>query len=73
MPHARRSCCTSPGWSATLGQLLDEANTARRQGADDVVVDVDRTDGHPTSIRIDPRRDAIDDESCYDISDYSAG
>ena len=57
----------------TLGQLLDEANTARRQGADDVVVDVDRTDGHPTSIRIDPRRDAIDDESCYDISDYSAG
>jgi hypothetical protein len=57
----------------TLGQLLDEADTARRQGADEVVVHVDRADGHPTSIRIDPNRDAIDDESCYDISDYSAG
>jgi hypothetical protein len=57
----------------TLGQLLDEAATARRDGADDVVVHVDPRDGHPTSIRIDPSRDAIDDESCYDISDYSAG
>lgn len=57
----------------TLGQLLAEADTARRQGADEVVVHVDRADGHPTSIRIDPDRDAIDDESCYDISDYSAG
>jgi hypothetical protein len=57
----------------TLGQLLDEADTARRQGADEVMVHVDRADGHPTSIRIDPNRDAIDDESCYDISDYSAG
>jgi hypothetical protein len=57
----------------TLGQLLDEADTARRNGADEVVVHVDPADGHPTSIRIDPSRDAIDDESCYDISDYSAG
>ena len=57
----------------TLGQLLDEAATARRDGADEVVVHVDPRDGHPTSIRIDPSRDAIDDESCYDISDYSAG
>ena len=29
--------------------------------------------GDVTAIRIDPRRDAIDDESCYDVSDYSAG
>ena len=57
----------------TLGQLLDEAATARRDGADEVVVRMDPADGHPTAIRIDPRRDAIDDESCYDISDYSAG
>lgn len=57
----------------TLGQLLDEAATARRDGADEVVVRVDPADRHPTAIRIDPRRDAIDDESCYDISDYSAG
>jgi hypothetical protein len=37
------------------------------------VVEVDPVDGHPTSIRIDPQANAIDDESCYDISDYSAG
>jgi len=57
----------------TLGELKAEADTARKEGADQVVVEVDPVDGHPTSIRIDPRANAIDDESCYDISDYSAG
>jgi hypothetical protein len=57
----------------TLGELKAEADTARKEGADQVVVEVDPVDGHPTSIRIDPQANAIDDESCYDISDYSAG
>lgn len=57
----------------TLGELKAEADTAREKGADQVVVEADPSDGHPTSIRIDPRANAIDDESCYEISDYSVG
>ena len=57
----------------TLGDLEAEADTARKEGADQVVVQVDPVDGHPTSIRIDHDANAIDDESCYDISDYSVG
>jgi hypothetical protein len=57
----------------TLGDLEAEADTARKERADQVVVEVDPVDGHPTSIRIDHDANAIDDESCYDISDYSVG
>jgi hypothetical protein len=57
----------------TLGQLKAEADTATKEGADKVTVVVDPADGHPTSISIDPRANAIDDESCYTISDYSVG
>ena len=55
----------------TLGQLLDEAAVARQEGAD--VVEVEMTDdGQPRYIAIDWDEDAIDDEACYVISDYSS-
>ena len=57
----------------TLAQIEATVASARKQGADEVVVDHDDTDGHPTSVRIDMRKDTRGDESCYDISNYSAG
>jgi hypothetical protein len=55
----------------TLGRLLDQAETARRNGAAKVEVQTDPADGHPTSIQIDEVADAVDDEECYAISDYT--
>jgi hypothetical protein len=55
----------------TLGKLVSDADKARRNGADKVEVKTDPTDGHPTSIRIDPEENALDDEECYAISDYT--
>ncbi|WP_328475402.1 DUF6174 domain-containing protein [Actinoplanes sp. NBC_00393] len=55
----------------TLGQLLDQANRAREQGADVAEVTTDPADGHPTEINIDPQANAIDDESCYTITGYT--
>jgi hypothetical protein len=57
----------------TLGELMAKADTARKAGADEVVIQVDQVDGHPTSISIDPDKSATDDEECYAISDYSVG
>lgn len=57
----------------TLGQIEVEAGTAQRMGADEVVIDHDATDGHPTKMRIDQKKDTKGDEYCYDISDYSVG
>jgi hypothetical protein len=57
----------------TLGEIEAEVSTARRQGADEVVVEHDPADGHPTAARIDPDKDALGDEYCYEISDYSVG
>jgi hypothetical protein len=57
----------------TLGQIEAQVNTARQQGADEVVIDHDAGDGHPTKVRIDPKKDTRGDEHCYDISDYSVG
>ena len=54
----------------TLKQLLDEYDTARREGAHKADVTWDPADGHPTRIDIDLIRDAIDDEACYQISGY---
>jgi hypothetical protein len=57
----------------TLRQLEAEAETARREGAD--VVEIERApgDAHPTRITIDQSRDAVDDEACYTIEDYTIG
>lgn len=57
----------------TLGQIEAQVATARAQGDDEVLIDHDATDGHPTSARIDPKKDAKGDERCYAVSDYSVG
>jgi hypothetical protein len=56
----------------TLGQMEKQAAEARAAGAD-VTVDRDPADGHPTAIRIDPAKNAVDDETCWTISDYTIG
>jgi hypothetical protein len=57
----------------TLGDLLDEARAARERDADVLEVRTDPGDGHPTEVRIDPDRRAIDEESCYLVTDYAIG
>ncbi|NLG22665.1 MAG: hypothetical protein GX555_14685 [Actinomycetales bacterium] len=51
----------------TLSDMLDEARAAAEQGTVEVAVD---DAGVPRWIDIDPIPNAIDDESCYAISDY---
>ena len=57
----------------TLQQLEQEAETARRQGAEVVRVERDPADAHPSRIEIDWSANAIDDEACYTIQDYTIG
>jgi hypothetical protein len=57
----------------TLGQMVSDAEAARARGADEVVIDRNALDGHPTSIQIDEDANAIDDETCIAISDYTIG
>jgi hypothetical protein len=57
----------------TLGQMVADAEQARADGADEVVIERDPVDGHPVAIRVDPDRNATDDEICYSISDYTIG
>ncbi|GGK97754.1 DUF6174 domain-containing protein [Mangrovihabitans endophyticus] len=57
----------------TLAQMRTEAQAAMREGADEVIVRRDPADGHPTSVRIDPDSAAVDDETCYEITDYAVG
>jgi Family of unknown function (DUF6174) len=56
----------------TLGQMVTKAEQARAEGAE-VTIDRDPADGHPTAIRIDPEKNAIDDETCFAISGYTIG
>ncbi|WP_049574312.1 DUF6174 domain-containing protein [Streptomyces sp. SBT349] len=60
----------------TIGELLDEAEAAREDGADVVTVtypEEGNADGEPPSeISIDYREEALDDEACYEISGYTA-
>ena len=55
----------------TLGKMMADADRARRAGAAKVDVKTDPADGHPTLIAIDHEANAIDDEECYAISDYT--
>jgi uncharacterized protein DUF6174 len=57
----------------TLSGLEAEAETARRGGADEVTIERDAADGHATKITIDTERNAVDDEACYTIEDYTIG
>jgi hypothetical protein len=57
----------------TLSRLEAEAEAARRSGADEVTIERDPADGHATKITIDTEKNAIDDEACYTIEDYTIG
>ncbi len=57
----------------TLGQMVADAEQARADGAHEVVIERDPADGHPVAIRIDQDRNAVDDETCFTISDYTIG
>ena len=54
----------------TLGDMLDEVREAEAQRADTVELVTDPADGHPVEVRVDHDVSAIDDESCYDVTDY---
>lgn len=59
-----------PGAVPTLGNLLTLAAGARSQGASQVSVVLDPVDGHPVSVSVDWQANAIDDEECYEITEY---
>lgn len=59
-----------PGEFPTLAGLLALAADARATGADRVALVSDPDDGHPVSVEIDWRTNAMDDEECYAISDF---
>ncbi|MFE7766249.1 DUF6174 domain-containing protein [Streptomyces sp. NPDC057438] len=68
---ARRAVDRSLSEVPTIAELLQQAEAARRDGAD--VVDVDYAkDGRPTVISIDRDEDAIDDEEAYTLGGYEA-
>jgi Family of unknown function (DUF6174) len=52
----------------TIDQLVEEAESAEQEGADQVTVTTS-PQGYPHRIMIDQIADAIDDEVCYTISD----
>ncbi|GIH10137.1 hypothetical protein Rhe02_82040 [Rhizocola hellebori] len=55
----------------SLKDLLDEYLTAKKNGAHLAKLETDPADGHPTKIDLDPIKNAIDDEACYRISNYT--
>lgn len=55
----------------TIAELLAQAEAAREDRADVVHVEYAK-DGRPTSIFIDWKENAIDDEEAYALSDYEA-
>lgn len=57
----------------TLQHLEDQAEAARRKGAEVVQVERAPEDAHPVRIAIDWSSAAIDDEACYTIQDYTIG
>ena len=57
----------------TLRQLEAQAEKARSEGAEVVEIERDVMDAHPTKITIDESRNAMDDEECYTIEDYTIG
>ena len=55
----------------TLGDLQRRAPEAEANDEAIVAVEADPDDGHPTSIEIDWIPNAIDDEECYEITNYT--
>lgn len=60
------------GLVPTLSELLGEVRDAQAQGADVAKVSFDESDGHPVAMEIDWDTDAMDDEACYRVSQFSA-
>ena len=54
----------------TLADILDIAEAARDDGADVVELIQDPSDAHPVSLEIDRDLSTIDDEQCFEVSDY---
>jgi hypothetical protein len=54
----------------SLADLLGYAEEARSSNADIVEVEFDPQEGYPRRIDVDYSREAIDDESCFVITDY---
>ncbi len=54
----------------TLATLVGYYNEAVKGGADTAKLETDPADGHPVRIDIDHSSNAMDDESCFVISDY---
>ena len=61
-------------WVPTLDDMLDEARGATGDPeAGSIEVVSDPADGHPTKVSVDHIKSAIDDESCYVVTDYEPG
>jgi len=52
--------------------MLVLVERARREGAGQVTLALDPADGHPVSVSVDWAQNAIDDEECYEITEYVA-
>lgn len=65
----RRVVADVPDAVPTLGELLDELEQARRDGADRAEAEY-TADGRPARISLDWEENAIDDEALYVISAY---
>jgi hypothetical protein len=59
-----------PAAVPTLTDLLTLVARARSERASQVNLVVDPIDGHPVSVSVDWRADTIDEEECYEITDY---
>jgi hypothetical protein len=71
---SRSALTTTPQLTPpTLGQLLQQVDTARRAGAHVAKAVTDPADGHPTEVNLDPIANAIDDEACYTVTNYQVG
>jgi hypothetical protein len=57
----------------TLGDMLARVAAARADGVAQVELETDPVDGHPVWVNIDWLPNAIDDEECYEISNYVPG
>ena len=58
-------------WVPTLGDMLEEvARATDAPEAGEVTLESDPADGHPIVVRVDHLANAIDDETCYEITAY---
>ncbi|MGW1885919.1 DUF6174 domain-containing protein [Streptomyces sp. NPDC001970] len=67
--QARRTVTAGLQSVPTLGDLLKEFRQARQDRADVARAEF-AADGHPTEIHLDWRKDSLDDEADYQITEY---